>query len=149
MSSGGTGDQQPNNRPQSTSPPPAPSSSSVTPETLATVMESQLELESAKNRNNSSPPPPTSHEQQHQHQYANSSCASTSGGKWNCVACTYENWPKSKCCVICGVLRGSYEVVNTATTGIQQSNPSTQTTTQLQVNQFLVNQTLANYQCYS
>ena len=50
-----------NNRSQSTSPPPAPSSSTtvemVTADTLSTVMESQLELESVKNRNNSTPSP--------------------------------------------------------------------------------------------
>ena len=27
-------------------------------------------------------------------------------GKWNCKACTYENWPKSYKCVLCGVPKG-------------------------------------------
>ena len=27
-------------------------------------------------------------------------------GKWSCRVCTYENWPKSFKCVLCGVLKG-------------------------------------------
>jgi len=30
----------------------------------------------------------------------------TSKAKWSCLACTYENWQKSKSCVLCGVWKG-------------------------------------------
>merc|ERR1719270_948435 len=25
--------------------------------------------------------------------------------KWNCSACTYENWPRTRKCVLCGILK--------------------------------------------
>ena len=31
--------------------------------------------------------------------------------KWICQACTYENWPKSKSCVICGSQRGKLSFI--------------------------------------
>lgn len=34
--------------------------------------------------------------------------------KWACKACTYENYPRSKCCTICGIPRGKTYTENTA-----------------------------------
>ena len=104
----------------------------MTADTLSTVMESQLELESVKNRNNSTPSPTST---------ALDSHGSSGSGKWNCVACTYENWPKAKCCVICGVLKGASETAvaihdyqTTLSSSITQtsSNPSNSTQAQQQ-----------------
>lgn len=33
-------------------------------------------------------------------------CAVSKPIKWTCKACTYENWPRSSKCVLCGVLKG-------------------------------------------
>ena len=36
---------------------------------------------------------------------ANSSSTS-SGGKWSCLVCTYENFPRTGACVLCGARKG-------------------------------------------
>merc|ERR1719510_1448956 len=35
-----------------------------------------------------------------------SSSTSTGGGKWSCLVCTYENFPRAGACVLCGARKG-------------------------------------------
>ena len=99
-----------NNRPASASPPPAVvvgsvgqsggGSGGLTVEHLSTVMESKLEVESNKGSSSSG--------------CNNNSTTDVATCKWHCAACTYENWPKAKCCVICGVPKGKSEATAAA-----------------------------------
>lgn len=42
--------------------------------------------------------------------------------KWNCLVCTYENWPRTKRCVLCAAARGASELPKTTTSPL----PSTE-----------------------
>ena len=33
------------------------------------------------------------------------SCSAPSNSKWNCSVCTYENWPRTRKCVLCGAIK--------------------------------------------
>ena len=60
---------------------------------MSPPMISSIPPSNASTSTSSSPPPPA--------------VCVTVAKKWSCQACTYENWPKSKNCIICGCLRGS------------------------------------------
>ena len=36
----------------------------------------------------------------------NTSSSTSCGGKWSCLVCTYENFPRAGACVLCGARKG-------------------------------------------
>jgi len=54
------------------------------------------------------------------------SCKSTSNqpAKWNCLVCTYENWPRASLCVLCGVKRGGNTPADQLQTIAVRDSPS-------------------------
>ncbi len=41
--------------------------------------------------------------------------AASKGSKWTCKACTYENWPKTSKCILCGIPKGkTYTAASTS-----------------------------------
>ena len=37
---------------------------------------------------------------------ATNTSSTSSGGKWSCLVCTYENFPRAGACVLCGARKG-------------------------------------------
>ena len=50
-------------------------------------------------------------------------CSNPAAIKWHCQACTYENWPKSMKCVLCGVPKGK-QYLDSVTDPIASSSHS-------------------------
>lgn len=63
------------------------------PKTLANSPEATKEINNDKNRSLGSTSP-------------SGNGITPKPGKWTCKACTYENWPRSMKCTLCGVLKG-------------------------------------------
>ena len=54
---------------------------------------------------------------------AMASCSSQTGNKWKCGACTYENWPRTRRCVLCGTTKDGDQ----SSASISSSSESTST----------------------